>query len=158
AARAHGWFVTMAIYAVICVVCFFITFFTTTERVKPVQVEKTPLSRDLSDLFKNGPWVVMFLMTVFHFGLLSFRGGAEYQYYMRYADQGACYDFLQHLGLTNPDRSITDAPQGVFGQLGYIVNGPRELAMTKAPSAVFGLVGMVGKIVTIISIIFAPLL
>jgi Na+/melibiose symporter-like transporter len=158
AARAHGWAVTMALYAVICVVCFFITFFTTKERVKPVHVEKTPISRDLGDLLKNGAWIVMFFMTVFHFGLLSFRGGAEYQYYMRYADPKACYDFVHALGLTAPALAPGESPSGIFGQLGYIVYGTAETAGNSANSAVFGLIGMVGKVVTIVSIMFAPLL
>jgi Na+/melibiose symporter-like transporter len=156
--RAFGWEVTMAIYAVICVVCFFITFFTTQERVKPVTVEKTPLSRDLGDLLKNGPWAVMFAMTLFHFALLSFRGGSEYQYYIRYADPKTCYDVLNRLGLTAPALAPGESPHGLFGQLGYIVYGGRGDPNSTAPSAIFGLFGMVGKVFTIASIMFAPML
>lgn len=158
ARRAHGWEVTIAIYAVICVVCFLITFATTKERVRPVAAEKTPVRRDLLDLLKNGPWAVMFLMTLFHFALLSFRGGAEYQYYIRYADPGTCYDVLDRLGLTAPALAAGESPSGLFGQLGYVVYGDRHDPNSTAPSAIFGLFGMLGKVITILAIMFAPFL
>ncbi len=156
--RAHGWEVTMAIYAVICVVCFLITFATTRERVKPVAAEKTPVRRDLLDLLKNGPWAVMFLMTLFHFALLSFRGGAQYQYYMRYADPKACYDMLDRLGLTAPALAPGESPHGLLGQLGYVVYGARNAPNSSAPSAVFSLFGMIDKVFVIVAIMFAPFL
>ena len=39
---AHGWTSTMAVYAVICLICFIITFAVTKERVQPVSSEKRP--------------------------------------------------------------------------------------------------------------------
>lgn len=156
--RADGWEMTIGIYAVICVACFFITFFTTRERVQPVVTEKTPVSRDLSDLLKNGPCAVMFAMTLFHFALLSFRGGAEYQYYIRYADPKVCFDVLNTLGLTAAPLLPGQSPSGLFGQLGYVVYGLREDPSSTAPAAIFGLVGMIGKAITIVAIMFAPAL
>ncbi|WP_201286504.1 YbfB/YjiJ family MFS transporter, partial [Escherichia coli] len=38
--RAHGWQVTMTIWAVLCLVLFLVTFFTTKERIRPL-VEET---------------------------------------------------------------------------------------------------------------------
>ena len=44
----------------------------------------------------------MFAMTLVHFAILSFRGGALYNYYHHYADKTAMFDFLEKLGLTAP--------------------------------------------------------
>jgi glycoside/pentoside/hexuronide:cation symporter, GPH family len=159
--RAHGWEVTMGIYAVICVVFFLITFLTTNERVKPAAptgAGGTPVRQDLADLLKNSPWAVMFVITFIHFAILSFRGGAEYQYFTRYLDKPTCWDVMNSLGLTAPALEPGQSPSGLFGQLGYIVYGARDSLTSNAASAVFGLFGMLGKVLTIIAIIFAPLL
>jgi Na+/melibiose symporter-like transporter len=97
---AHGWSMVFTIYAVMCVVFFLITFSTTKERVKPVAGMNSSIKQDFRDLLKNSPWVVMFIMTMVHFGILAFRGGAEYQYYQLYASKQAMFEFIKPLGLT----------------------------------------------------------
>jgi glycoside/pentoside/hexuronide:cation symporter, GPH family len=47
-----------AVFAVIAMVLFFLTFLWTKERIKPV-VEKTSLKDDLADLAKNFPWFIL---------------------------------------------------------------------------------------------------
>ena len=39
-------------------------------------------------------------MTLVHFAILSFRGGALYNYYHHYADKGAMFDLRPNSGLT----------------------------------------------------------
>jgi len=107
---------------------------------------------------KNGPWAIMFLITFVHFAILSFRGGAEYQYYTRFLDKPACWDVMHALGLTAPALGAGEQPSGILGQLGYIVYGDRLDPNSNAANAVFGLFGMVGKVLTIVTIMFAPLL
>src|SRR5512137_1463517 len=99
--RQYGWQMTMTIWAVLCLVLFLITFFTTRERIQPPPQQKADVKQDFADLLKNTPWMAMFLMTLFHFGMLSFRGGALYNYYHHYADKPAMFDFVQKLGLTD---------------------------------------------------------
>jgi GPH family glycoside/pentoside/hexuronide:cation symporter len=156
--QAHGWSVTMGIYAVLCFVCFVITFVTTKERVQPVSSEKPPLKRDLADLLKNSPWIIMFIVTFVHFALISFQGGAGYQYFTRYADSQAAYDVLHNIGLTDPTLKADETPHGFLGTIGYIIPGTRETAGATANSALYGVVGTVSKITQIIGIILAPLL
>ena len=62
--------------------------------------------QDFADLLKNSPWIVMFVMTLVHFAILSFRGGALYNYYHHYADKAAMYDFVEKLGLTAPALAL----------------------------------------------------
>jgi GPH family glycoside/pentoside/hexuronide:cation symporter len=52
----------------------------------------------------------MAVMTLVHFAILSFRGGALYNYYHHYADKAAMFDFVEKLGLTAPALG-PDAPQ-----------------------------------------------
>src|SRR6201996_387172 len=68
--RQHGWQMAMTIWAVLCLVLFLITFATTKERIKPIASEKSSPGEDFENLLKNGPWKVMFFMTVCHFCIL----------------------------------------------------------------------------------------
>ncbi len=90
---------TMTIWAVLCLVLFLITFSTTKERIKPINKEKSSPKQDFADLLKNNPWKVMWCWTLVHFAILSFRGGALYNYYHHYADKAAMFDWVQKLGL-----------------------------------------------------------
>jgi Na+/melibiose symporter-like transporter len=243
---AHGWQMTMGLYAILCVVLFFITFATTKERVKAV-VSQASIKTDLKDLTKNGPWAVLFVMTLIHFGIIAFRGGAGYHYYMSYADKSALYsDLIKPLGLTqklpmfapampgvvDPASSSLDlgkphglatgekityshgnggkdlgslvngnayyvraesdskvqlydskehalaggetgllhlapaegaqhelVPGSILETLGFIVHAdPNDLENSNVANAAFSLLGMIDKVVTIIAIMFAPLL
>ena len=155
--RAHGWQMTMTIWAVLCLVLFMVTFFSTRERIQPVnQTTSSPL-QDFADLIKNGPWKVMALMTLVHFAILSFRGGALYNYYHHYADKAAMFDFVQKLGLTAPALAA-DAPKpgGILEWLGYIVHGTRDNLATSNVADVFNsVVNMVGTLVTITVILLS---
>src|SRR5271154_1398024 len=98
--RQYGWQMTMTIWAVLCLMLFLITFATTKERIQPPPQQKSNVKLDFAALIKNSPWLVMFFMTLFHFCMLSFRGGALYNYYHHYADKGAMFNCVQKLGLT----------------------------------------------------------
>lgn len=158
--RAHGWQMTMTIWAVLCLVLFLITFFSTRERIKPVAETIASPKQDFADLLKNVPWRVMALMTLIHFAILSFRGGALYNYYHYYADKAAMFDFVEKLGLTAPALAEGAAkPGGLLEWLGYIVHGTRDNLATSNISDVFNsIVNMLGTATTIIVILLsAPL-
>ncbi|NRB65643.1 MAG: MFS transporter [Saprospiraceae bacterium] len=69
-----GFKITMAIFAVISVILFWVTFATTKERVKPV-VEKNTFRSDFSFLLQNGPWLVAFIAGVFTLMNVALRSG-----------------------------------------------------------------------------------
>lgn len=148
--RAHGWQVTMTIWAVACLVLFMVTFFTTKERIKPVvEVQSSP-KQDFTDLLKNGPWIALFCYTLFHFAMLALRGGAHYNYYHHYADKAAMFDFVAALGLTTPSMAPTG---GLADALGYIVHGTRDTIATSNTADVFNsIVNMAGFGTTVIFI------
>ena len=141
----------MTIWAVLCLVLFLFTFMTTKERIKPMNKVKTSPKQDFADLLKNNPWKVMFFMTLVHFAILSFRGGALYNYYHHYVDKAAMFDFVEKLGLT-ASALATDAPKpgGLLEWLGYIVHGTRsDLAASNVADVFNSIVNMIGTATTI---------
>jgi len=155
--RAYGWQVTMTLWAVLCFVLFLITFASTRERIKPVVETKSSPKQDFADLLKNVPWRVMALMTLVHFAILSFRGGALYNYYHYYADKAAMFDFVEKLGLTAPALAEGAVkPGGILEWLGYIVHGTRDNLATSNVADVFNsIVNMSGTATTIIVIMLS---
>jgi Na+/melibiose symporter-like transporter len=145
--RQHGWQMTMTIWAVLCFVLFMVTFFTTKERIQPVAETQSSPKQDFLDLLKNSPWIALVAYTVCNFAMLSFRGGAHYNYYHHYADKAAMFDFVEKLGLTTSGAAKTG---GVLDWLGYIVHGTRDTAANSNVADVFNsIINMLGTAVTI---------
>lgn len=154
---AYGWRMTITIWAAICLVLFLITFFSTRERIKPQTTANASAKQDFADLLKNGPWWVMVVMTLVHFSIMSFRGGALYNYYHHYVDKAAMFDFLEKLGLTAPPlESGAPRPGGLLESLGYIVHGTRDTLASSNVSAVFySIVNIANRITTIVVILLS---
>jgi Na+/melibiose symporter-like transporter len=151
--RQYGWRMTMTIWAILCLVLFIITFVATRERIEPVREEKASPKQDFVDLLTNSPWRVMVTMTLVHFAILSFRGGALYNYYHHYADKGAMYDFVSKLGLTE----TAAGGGGILDSLGYIVRGDKASLGSSNVADVFNsIINMVGTATTIIVIMLSP--
>jgi GPH family glycoside/pentoside/hexuronide:cation symporter len=155
--RAYGWQMTMTIWAVLCLILFMVTFFSTKERIQPVNETKSSPLQDFADLIKNGPWKVMALMTLVHFAILSFRGGALYNYYHHYADKAAMFDFVEKIGLTAPTLAEGAVkPGGILEWLGYIVHGTRDnLASSNVADVFNSIVNMIGTMTIIIVIMLS---
>ncbi len=80
-ARGYQW--TMAIFSVLAVIFFCITFATTRERIQPAPDQKATIGQHFRDLGSNGPWSVMFVLTLVLFITLAMRGSTVL-YYFRY--------------------------------------------------------------------------
>jgi Na+/melibiose symporter-like transporter len=154
----HGWHVVMTIWSVICLVLFLITFFTTRERIQPVKKETSSPFQDFTDLIKNNPWKIMWCWTLVHFAILTFRGGAQYNYFFHYADKASMFDWLSHFGLVAPPLSPGEVPAGFVDKwLGYIVHGDRSnLANSNVASVFFSIIFMLNMATTIIVILLSP--
>ena len=146
--RQYGWRMTMTLWAGLCLVLFLITFLGTRERIQPVQEEKASPKRDFLDLLKNSPWRVMAVMTLVHFAILSFRGGALYNYYHHYADKAAMYEFAAKLGLTG----AVGGSGGLLETLGYLVHPDKS----NVADVFNSIINMVGTATTIIVILLSP--
>ncbi len=159
-ARATGWEITMGLWAVVCVVCFLITFATTRERIVPDVKQRSTPGQAFADLLRNHPWIVMFFMTLVHFAILSFRGRAFYDYYHNYADPRAMYDWLATFGLTGPPVAAGQpAPGGLLEFLGWVAHGdPANLAGTNTADVAQSIIGVIEKVVFIVMILLSPML
>lgn len=90
---AVGYQYTMGIFSTLAIVLFFITFSTTKERIQPDPAQKASLRQHYGDLMKNGPWIVMFVLTLILFITLSMRGSVVF-YYFRYYVSPENYESL----------------------------------------------------------------
>jgi glycoside/pentoside/hexuronide:cation symporter, GPH family len=79
----RGFQLTMAIFAVVSVIMFWITFATTRERVTPPPHQKTNVREELGELFRNWPCIVMLLSSVLSTTYFIMRGGTTL-YYFKY--------------------------------------------------------------------------
>jgi GPH family glycoside/pentoside/hexuronide:cation symporter len=150
--RQYGWQMTMTVWAVLCLILFAVTFFTTRERIKPVSEVKSSPKQDFADLLKNMPWVALFAYTLFNFAMLTYRGGAHYNLYHHFADKGAMFDFVEKLGLTTPEAT---SQGGLLEWLGYIVHGTRENLGTNVADVFNSIVNMAGFATTIVVIMLS---
>jgi GPH family glycoside/pentoside/hexuronide:cation symporter len=98
---ARGYQITMGILSVVSVIFFIIAFATTKERIQPDPQQKTSLSRDLSDLFKNRPWIVLFLATLFYFMAILIRGNVMLPYFRFVAGNVDLFAWFNGFGLAS---------------------------------------------------------
>jgi GPH family glycoside/pentoside/hexuronide:cation symporter len=96
---AKGYQLTMVIFCSLAVIFFFITFFTTKERVKPDPQQKTSLKQDISDLTHNKQWLAIFFLTVFIFVYLSLRGSVTLYYFKYYVGREDLFGKFNMLGM-----------------------------------------------------------
>jgi len=81
---------TMAIFAVVSVVMFWITFATTKERVRPPRQQKTNVAEELKELVGNWPWITLLIAAILSTTFIALRSGSTL-FYFKYVvgDDGA---------------------------------------------------------------------
>ena len=89
----------MGILSALAVVFFFITFATTRERVHPDPAQKSTIRQDFADLARNGPWMAIFLLTIFVFITLAMRGGVMLYYFKYYVGREDLFSIFNVFGL-----------------------------------------------------------
>jgi glycoside/pentoside/hexuronide:cation symporter, GPH family len=146
---AAGWSRTIAIYAIISVGLFVITFFATKERIQPDPNQHNSVRRDIADAFGNRPWVLIFASTFAIFLMLSIRGGSLPLYTQFYADSNALTSFLGHLGLVPDARSVLTWRQQACEMIGYLVRPDHSNVQAVA----FGLFNILGSALTLVGVL-----
>lgn len=96
---ALGYQLTMGLLSVLSVIFFFITFFTTKERIQPDPAQKSSLGQDMSDLIANKPWVILFLVTTFYFIAVLIRGNVMLPYFRYVANNVDLFAWFNGFGL-----------------------------------------------------------
>jgi Na+/melibiose symporter-like transporter len=125
--KAAGIEKVMTWLAVIGTFMLLITFLSTKERVVPRPEQKSSLKEDLSDLFKNKPWVIMLVLTTLVFITLAMKGGAYVYYFENYVDKESLTSFitpvlngLSGIGLNFFGEDPVSAGFGLFNAGGII--------------------------------------
>jgi len=98
---ARGYQLTMGLLSVLSVIFFVISFFTTEERIQPDPQQETSLGQDLSDLFNNRPWIVLFLVTLFYFSAILVRGNVMLPYFRYVAGKENLFAWFNGFGLAS---------------------------------------------------------
>ncbi len=96
---ARGYQYTMGLFSLLAVVFFIITFATTRERVRPDPAQRTSIRQDFADLGSNGPWIAMFVLTIFLFITLSMRGGVMLYYFKYFQQREDLFSLFNVFGL-----------------------------------------------------------
>ncbi|MDA3862190.1 MAG: MFS transporter [Melioribacteraceae bacterium] len=96
--KALGYQLTMALFALIAIGMFYVTFYTTKERILPVQTEATPIKEDLKDLLNNRPWAILFVMGLVTFIFLSLRIAVGLYYFKYYVGDENLFSVFAVLG------------------------------------------------------------
>jgi GPH family glycoside/pentoside/hexuronide:cation symporter len=94
-----GYQATMGIFGALCVVLFLITFLTTRERIQPDPAQKSSIGQDFADLARNGPWIVLFGLTILVFITLSMRGGVMVYYWRYFMNREDLFSLFNVCGL-----------------------------------------------------------
>ena len=134
---AKGYQITMGIFSVLAIIFFFITFFTTKERVKPDPKQDSNLKQDISDLLKNRPWLVMFLVFIMMFIFLGIRNSILLYFFKYYLDPASMTNLLEGLD------------KGLFGLLGKVgmIGANADIA-----GNTFSIINIFSQLVTIIGL------
>ena len=111
---SHGYQLTIALFSVVAVVLFLITFLTTKERIQPPPAQKTKLITDLITLFRNRHWVMMFVASLTVMTLIIVRDGTLLYYAKYYVNMSG--QTINFFGYQYPMESFLL----VAGNLGFI--------------------------------------
>jgi Na+/melibiose symporter-like transporter len=125
--KSRGIEKVMTWLAIIGTIMLLITFFTTRERIVPKPEQRSTLREDLSDLFKNRPWIIMLVLTTLVFITLAMKGGSYVYYFNNYVDKQSLTSFvnptvhfLSGIGLNFFGEDPVSAGFGLFNAGGII--------------------------------------
>jgi glycoside/pentoside/hexuronide:cation symporter, GPH family len=137
--EVRGYQITMGIFSVLCIVFFVITFATTKERIHPDPSQQSSIWRDFTDLFRNGPWVSLFLLTIFVFITLAMRGGVMKYYFDYFVAKPHLFGYFNMCGLGATIVGILfSKPLAMrFGKRNVFIAG---LGLTTVITALFALI------------------
>ena len=115
----RGFQLTMAIFALVSVALILTTFATTRERVTPPPQQKTNVREELGELFKNRPWIVLLVASIFSNAFSALRSGSTI-FYFKYVLGFDSAPFIWTL-----DRTTLFLASGALGLvLGTLCLGP----------------------------------
>lgn len=79
--EAEGFRLTMALFAVISIALFWVTFFFCKERIKPAPQQKSTVKNDFRSLLKNRPWQLLTFSYIVHGIYLTVHGAVTLHFF-----------------------------------------------------------------------------
>ena len=111
--QKEGYSKAMYLMSIFLTVFMLITFFTTRERVHPPKAQKNNLKRDLSDLVRNKPWLVLLVIGLLFNVYNSVKQGIVIIYFTHYLhDQLLAGSYLVGLMLASVAGAMITSPLG----------------------------------------------
>jgi sugar (glycoside-pentoside-hexuronide) transporter len=98
--KAIGYPVTMAVFGVLAILFFLITFAFTRERVGQSPEQRWSIRRDVSGLW-NGPWIALFILAILIYIQLAMRSASMLYYFDYYLLQENFFEAIGNFGLFN---------------------------------------------------------
>jgi glycoside/pentoside/hexuronide:cation symporter, GPH family len=148
---AKGWAVTMGIFGVVIVLCNFVVFATTKERVISDPGQKPNLKEDIKNVFSCGPWLAMFVLTLLIFTTLVIRGSSLNYLFTYYMDPVAVTAFLDKIGLAAVTTGEVSGFKSGLDAMGLLVKPDHS----NASSVVFSFFLVLGSVIQIIGILLS---
>jgi GPH family glycoside/pentoside/hexuronide:cation symporter len=111
---AKGWQTTMILYAIAAILFFIITFLSTKERIKPIAKEKTNIKRDLRDIVRNVPWILLFIVTILFILFVCIKLSVTAHYFKYYIGEQVV-PWLTHI-FNSFNKYILNPIYGIFGK------------------------------------------
>lgn len=96
---ARGYQITMGLLSALSVVFFVVAFLVSKERIQPDPRQKSSLRQDLADLFRNGPWIALFLACLFYFAAIVIRGNVMLPYFRYLSGDATLFAWFNGFGL-----------------------------------------------------------
>ncbi len=145
--KTKGFENAIGVFAVIGVVLFVITFYTTKERVKSDSNQKISVRSVFKDFIYNKPGVILFFVTIFVFITLALKTGMYVYYFKHYLSEPHMAKFLNDIGF----NSYIEGLNSFFISIG--LNGFEWPDDTSASA--FGLFNGVSIILMLIGVIYS---
>jgi sugar (glycoside-pentoside-hexuronide) transporter len=98
---AKGYQLTMGLFSVLGGVLFIVAFASTKERIQPDPKQKSSLGQDLADLVGNGPWIALFLATMFYFIAIVMRSSVMLPFFKYAAGDQNLFSWFNGFGLAS---------------------------------------------------------
>ena len=146
---AHGWLVTISLFAVIGFVFLVISGFAAKERIAPPASQKMDVKNDIKELFSDVSWRSMFILTLFVFITLAMWGSAMCYYFQNYVDPQSLGQFLDKLGLVKEEGAVLGSGMQVLDSFSLLATKSADgtIAPNEAYSIGLSVFNMMGALI-----------
>lgn len=109
--QKRGYSNAIYLLSVVLSLSLFITFYTTRERIKPLKTQKSNLGKDIKDLIRNKPWIILLLIGLLFQIYNSIKQGIVVIYFSHYIhDQLLAGSYMVALMIASIGGAMMTAP------------------------------------------------